>query len=219
MLPRPPKALERFVGLLLPPACREEGSSAICVEKYKPPWQYVATAARVVPSVILSRIRRTTDFQLLVIETSVLYGAYIASAWHQNHASLYELELRHLAIPTIETMAVLVLERAWDQKFASIFTGVVCWNQCFTSMQPAALQGLLIISGVRILLPPGTAKLQQVAGPAFTSSKTAWTAVVGAAAGALAAAIVLVGLGLKPGMAGVVITVVAVTFGSRMRKE
>jgi hypothetical protein len=213
----PPKALERVVGLLLPPACREEVLGDLC-EKYKSPWQYVTTAARVVPSVILSRIRRTTDFQVLVIETSVLYGAYIASAWHQNHASLHEPELRHLAIPTIETMAVLVLERAWDQKFASIFTGVVVGISVYFDAT-GGFTGLLIISGVRILLPPETAKLQQVTGPALTSSKTAWTAVVGAAAGALAAAIVLVGFGLKPGMASVVIAVLGVTLGSRMRKE
>ncbi len=217
MLPGPPKALERFVGVLLPPACREEVLGDLC-EKYKSPWQYVTTAARVVPSVILSRIRRTTDFQVLVIETSVLYGAYIASAWHQNHASLHEPELRHLAIPTIETMAVLVLERAWEQKFASIFTGVVVGISVYFDAT-GGFTGLLIISGVRILLPPETAKLQQVAGPVFTSSKTAWTAVVGAAAGALAAAIVLVGFGLRPGMASVVIAVLGVTLGSRMRKE
>ena len=100
MLPGPPKALERFVGLLLPPACREEVLGDLC-EKYETPRQYVATAARVVPSIILSRIRRTTDLQLLVIEASVLYGSYLASAWYRHHALLSKPDLQRLAIPVI----------------------------------------------------------------------------------------------------------------------
>jgi hypothetical protein len=83
----PPKRLEKAVGLLLPPACREEVLGDL-FEKYTGPGQYIIVAFCVVPFVILSRIRRTTDACLLLTEALLIYGSYLAAEWYADRTQL-----------------------------------------------------------------------------------------------------------------------------------
>ena len=55
----PPKAVEKIVGLLIPPASREEVLGDL-FERYTSSGQYILEALLVVPMVIASRIRRNT---------------------------------------------------------------------------------------------------------------------------------------------------------------
>ena len=56
----PPKGIEPAIGLLIPPACREEVLGDL-YQRYVGLPQYIFDAMRAVPLVILSRVRRTTD--------------------------------------------------------------------------------------------------------------------------------------------------------------
>lgn len=60
----PPKTAERIVGFLIPPASREEVLGDL-YERCTSSGQYILDALLVLPRVILSRIRRTTDAQVL----------------------------------------------------------------------------------------------------------------------------------------------------------
>jgi hypothetical protein len=59
--------IEAPIGLLIPPACREEVLGDL-YQRYAGPRQYLLDALRAVPLVIASRVRRTTDPAVLLIE-------------------------------------------------------------------------------------------------------------------------------------------------------
>jgi hypothetical protein len=58
---RPPALIESVVRLLVPPVAREHVLGDLA-ERYSSPGQYVAEAARTVPLVIASQVRRTSYF-------------------------------------------------------------------------------------------------------------------------------------------------------------
>jgi hypothetical protein len=169
----PPKTLERIVGWLLPPANREEVLGDLW-EQYSGPGQYLFSALRVVPCVIASRILRTTDAQVLVIETSVLYGSYLASAWYRDPASLtHGRSLLLLTIPTAVIMSVILIERAWgpgrklrNALFAGLTIGI---SVAFDRI--GGLTGLLLVSGIESAFPSETMKLQSATGPMLSFSR------------------------------------------------
>ena len=63
----PPRVMEAVVGFLLPPACREHVLGDLH-ERYTSPRQYLVDALLAVPLVIASRIRRTTDPDVFLME-------------------------------------------------------------------------------------------------------------------------------------------------------
>jgi hypothetical protein len=110
----PPNKLEAFVGLWIPPACREEVLGDLH-EKYTGPWQYIALAMSVIPFVVLSRIRRTTDIFVLLTDALLIYGSFLAAVWYKDRTSLTgQWGLLRLAIPTVLNLAGPILEHAWD---------------------------------------------------------------------------------------------------------
>src|SRR5579863_5371182 len=112
----PPSRLEKFVGLCIPPACREEVLGDLH-EKYTGPWQYISLALSVIPFVVLSRIRRTTDALILLTEALLIYGAFLTAAWYTDRALLNTPSgLQRLAIPTALNLGLLILDNAWDFK-------------------------------------------------------------------------------------------------------
>ena len=232
MRSEPPKSLERVVGLLLPPACREEVLGDL-YEKCETPRQYVSTAARVAPSVILSRIRRTSDAQTLVMGAMLLYMSFLGAAWFTDKNLLNDQRMFwRLAMPVVIALVFLMLDDAWTSarthspvrlvRGAALGRGVGCVFVAGWMPLRAILlgfgAGLLMISGVRILFPAETAKLQSAGGPPLINARTAIN-LVGTVGVVFAIAVFLVGVGLKPGMVAVVIFVVAVGVGTRMRKE
>jgi hypothetical protein len=64
MSPGPSKIVEAIVAALVPPACREEVLGDLH-ERFKSPLQYFFEAVCTVQLVILSRMRRTADPQVL----------------------------------------------------------------------------------------------------------------------------------------------------------
>lgn len=109
----PPPRLEAIVGLFLPPVCREEVLGDLR-ETYSSAWQYAAQAIHVIPCVFFSRVRRTTDVQLLLTQTLLIYGAFLAGGWYSDRRlTLAEWGLLWPAIPTAANIFDLVFEKAW----------------------------------------------------------------------------------------------------------
>ena len=114
MPPAPHRFIETLIGLLIPPVSREHVLGDLH-ERYRSTGQYIHDAIRTVPFVILSRIRRTTDPQLLLMEAFALYLSFVTTAWWLGPPSfLYEQwGLLRLAIPTAVTLLTLTLVDAY----------------------------------------------------------------------------------------------------------
>jgi hypothetical protein len=111
--PGPSKAAESIVAMFVPPACREEVLGDFH-ERYVSSSQYAFDALRTVPLVVLSRIRRTTDPQLLLMHALGLYLSFVGAAWFKNRAFLdSEGGLLRLVIPVVVAMLGIVLEDAY----------------------------------------------------------------------------------------------------------
>jgi hypothetical protein len=159
----PSKTLEMLVGIVIPPACREEVLGDL-YERFKSPTQYLADALCVVPFVILSRIRRTTDLQVLVMEGLLLYASFVSAAWFENRALVGKQW-----IPAAIGLIVLLLDDVWaaprDRMFPPSIRGVAlgagfaCLSQA--GVLPiwinllSGVVSLVLISGVRILFSTG----------------------------------------------------------------
>lgn len=75
----PSKVAEAIVYWFLPPACREEVLGDMR-ERNRSSAQYLVEATCTVPSVICSRIRRTTDAVLTLMVAVSMYTAFVMSA-------------------------------------------------------------------------------------------------------------------------------------------
>jgi hypothetical protein len=180
----PPKAVEAIVAILVPPACREELLGDLH-ERYRSPLQYGFEAVLTIPLVILSRIRRTADHQVLLIQAFALYASFLVAAWLKGEALLRdEWELMRLATPAGMALLGLMLEDAyakpgWRTRFqlargpllgiglALASQGIFWISSPRLAVPPWILfygcaAGLLLSSAVRILIPPAAEQLQQV---------------------------------------------------------
>ncbi len=96
----PPKIIEKAVSLWVPPACREEVLGDL-QERCTSASHYIHESLRVVPMVIFSRIRRTADPQLLLMQAATLYVSFVAAAWYQGNTSFFaDSGFLRLAIPS-----------------------------------------------------------------------------------------------------------------------
>ncbi len=185
----PSKSAETIVGILTPPACREEVLGDLH-ERYRSPLQYGLDALGAVPLVILSRIRRTADPQVLVMQAFALYLSFLTVARFQD-ASLLQAQwgLLRLAIPAGITLFGLVLEDAYAVpgrrsplrlvRGPIIGLGLALLSQgMLRSRNPQILlpgwvlfygcaMSLLLSSAIRLLFPPITHGLLGVNAPAF----------------------------------------------------
>jgi hypothetical protein len=110
---RPPRAVQAIVALFIPFACREEVLGDF-QERCTSPTQYCRDAIVTVLLVILSRIRRTANPQLLLMHAFVLYLSFYGAAWFKTPELLYgSWGLMRLAIPGAITLLALVLEDAY----------------------------------------------------------------------------------------------------------
>jgi hypothetical protein len=110
-----PRQIESVVRFLLPPACREHVLGDLH-ERYESPGQYVAEALSVLGPVIVSRIRRTTDLQVLLMETFSIYLSFSAAAWYlEQQAFLYDhAGFARLAVPTTLAVVGLLISNAYS---------------------------------------------------------------------------------------------------------
>jgi hypothetical protein len=176
----PPKGLEAIVGFFLPPASREEVLGDLW-ERYTGPMQYVFLAMRVVPCVILSRIRRTADARVLLMEALLIYASYLTAAWYADRMLLVDQwGFFRLAVPAVLAVAFLTLEDAWApvrERSPLRLTGEVAMGTLFafllmvrrlpdTLNLVGASASLLLVSAVRILFRPQIDKPHAATGPA-----------------------------------------------------
>jgi hypothetical protein len=77
-MPGPSKTAEAIAALLLPPACREEVLGDLH-ERYRSPGRYWLDVLSTAPMVVISRVRRTSDAQVLIAQACLLYVAFFAS--------------------------------------------------------------------------------------------------------------------------------------------
>jgi len=109
----PPKLFEAVVGFLLPSSCREHVLGDLR-ERCTSPRQYFLDAVSAVPLVIASRIRRTTDPDVFLMEALGVYGAFSGAALVLNSSFLYgRFGLLRLAIPAAVVLAVSTLAAAY----------------------------------------------------------------------------------------------------------
>ncbi|MBS1854164.1 MAG: ATP-dependent metallopeptidase FtsH/Yme1/Tma family protein [Acidobacteria bacterium] len=101
------------MALLLPPACREEVLGDLH-ERFRSPAAYALDALRTVPLVILSRIRRTADPGILLMQALALYLAFLAAARLAAPSLIQDqLGLPRLAFPAVMALLGLILDDAY----------------------------------------------------------------------------------------------------------
>jgi len=186
---RPPKRIEAIVAALLPSTCREEVLGDLH-ERYRSPAQYSLDAVLAVPPVIISKIRRTADPQVLLIQAFALYASFLSAAWLSGGALLRDdWGLLRLAAPAAMTLLGVMLDDAYAKParrsrlqlargpvvgaglalasqgifwISSPDLAVPRWIFCY-----GCAAGLLLSSAVRMLFPPAAGQLQQVSAPAL----------------------------------------------------
>ena len=189
-MPSGPSTLaETIVALFVPPAHREEVLGDLH-ERFKSPSQYARDALSTIPLVIVSRMRRTADPQILLIQAFALYASFLTGASLDDRAILHQpLGLMRLAIPAAMVLLGLILDDVYAHpgrrsplKLAQgpvIGLGIALASQAMLQIaRPdlalsrfAVLYGcamsLLLSSAVRIFFPPVTEQLQGVNAPAL----------------------------------------------------
>jgi hypothetical protein len=106
--------LEALVGWFTPPACREEVLGDLH-ERNSTLARFCIDALRTLPLVIASRIRRTTDLQLLVLHAIALYLCYFGSVWFEDRALLRETSgLLRVAVPVVIVLLAIVFDDAYS---------------------------------------------------------------------------------------------------------
>lgn len=184
----PSKTAEAIVAIFVPPACREEVLGDL-YERYSSSGQYGLDALRTIPLVILSRIRRTADPQVLLMQAFALYLSFLGAAWLKNGAFLSaQWGLLRLAIPAGLAMLGLILEDAYAKpgprsqlnlaRGPVLGLGLALASQGMFRISNPDLAlpswitfygcaiSLLLSSAVRILFPPATDQLQGANVPA-----------------------------------------------------
>ena len=209
----PPKSAEALVAILVPPACREEVVGDL-YERYRSPSQYAFDALITVPLVILSRVRRTADSQVVLIQAFALYASFLCAAWFKDPAILQaQWGLLRLAIPAGITLLVVMLEDAYASPgrrsslrmargpvlglaFA-LFSQGLFWsgNPKLAIPRWVLLYGcamsLLLSCAVRMLFPPATQQLHGANAPADWLKQADGTSENLKALPAIAAAVLL----------------------------
>jgi hypothetical protein len=180
-----PKLLENLVRLLLPPACREHVLGDL-QERYKSPKSYLSDALSVLGPVIISRIRRTTDFQVFAMEALALYLSFTATAWYVGQQSfLYDhAGFARLTVPTsVAVMALLLCNAYSDPERKSFSKPILQSAGCvslaflgqtllfdtqsvftvpFPIMLYGGILGMSLVSALRMLFPPVQNRLKMI---------------------------------------------------------
>src|SRR6185312_6981544 len=111
-LKAPPPLLESFIATLIPPAAQEAVMGDL-FELYQSPLQYVVTAARAIPFVLASQIRRQANIPVMILQALASAACFsgIFLSLHQR------LVMTNLLLVTAATMVVaLTLDVYRDDK-------------------------------------------------------------------------------------------------------
>lgn len=180
----PRKIIEAFVYWVVPPACREEVLGDMR-ERNQNAAQYLIEAACTVPFVIYSRIRRTTDALVALMEALSTYTTFVVVAWWLDHALLLNDDgFARLAVPPVILLITIMLADAYSHPakrwlfkplFGPIlgiaFTCAVELNHRWALPTPVLTWGsamsMLFLSALRLTFPPVTERPQAAKIPAF----------------------------------------------------
>jgi hypothetical protein len=181
----PSKIIEALIGWLIPPAAREEVLGDLR-ERYETPARYFFEAVYTIPFVIYSRIRRTTDAVVALMEGVSMYTAFVmAAAWLHRALLFDERGFLRLAIPPVVALAVLMLadaysnpKRRWPLK--PIFGVIMAMSAALAceawldgwSLPPDVLawgsgMSALMVSTLRLIFPPIPERPQAAHAPAY----------------------------------------------------
>jgi hypothetical protein len=217
--------IEKIVGILIPPACREEVLGDLR-EKNDGVQLFIYDALRTIPMVIVSRIRRTTDSVVLLMEAFCCYVSFLAVALVAERPMLASREgLLRLAIPGAIALFVLVIADAYaNPRKKSVLRPVLAVALAFACvflvhvirpLLPDMLlavgsgMSMMLLLAMRMLFPPLADRPQQVQGPSFWQKQEILAAGVLKATAALAG-ILLVGSSVPDGMKGPLLSVAVV---------
>jgi hypothetical protein len=180
----PSKIAEALVYCLLPPACREEVLGDMR-ERNRSSAQYLVEAACTVPSVVYSRIHRTTDAVLTLMVALSTYTAFVMSArWLVPELLFREYGFARVAIPTAIFLVTIILadaysnpKKRWPLKplFGPILglalTYAVELNHRWALPALVLAWGgavsVLLVSTLRLTFPPVTERPQAAKIPGF----------------------------------------------------
>jgi hypothetical protein len=180
----PSKIAEALVYWLLPPACREEILGDMR-ERNPSTAQYLVEAASTVPSVIYSRIRRTTDAVVTLMLAGSMYTAFVMSARWRVPALLWGGHgYAQLAIPPAIFLVAIILADAysdpkkrwplkplWGPILGFVFTYSVELNRPWalpaSVLSWGGVLSAILVSTLRLLFPPVTERPQAAKIPAF----------------------------------------------------
>lgn len=189
MCSAPPKIIEKVLSVVIPPACREEVLGDL-YEGCGSSGQYIREALRVVPMVILSRIRRTADSQALLMQATALYLSFMGAAWYEGKAFLFENSgLLRLAIPPAWVLFGLIFDDVYARPgkrslfkqmrgpvigfgFAYLSQVALPADSRILALPPQVMYfggaaGLLFSIGLRYLFPPVIDRPAGAGGPAL----------------------------------------------------
>lgn len=181
----PSKVAETIAGYLLPPACREEILGDMR-ERYRSRFGYFLEALDVIPCVIYSRICRTIDAVVALMEAASMYTAFVIAARCVDVTLLSAKGgFARLAIPPIVVLAVMSIadaysdpKRRWPLKallaptlgFAIAYIEQSMYRQWALPISVLAWgsgAGLLFVSTLRLTFPPIADRPQAANVPAF----------------------------------------------------
>lgn len=178
-----PNWLETLAGILIPPACREEVLGDLH-ERYRSPGQYLGDLLSTAPFLILSRIRRNADAQVLVMEALLVYGSFLAGEWYHDPALMAaKSAMARLVCAATLTFAYTLVDEAFSQPHARFawrgygFRLALFWILLFTlglgsiTVLYGFWTSMVLVSGLRMLLqfaaPP-----QSTPGPAVAADQS-----------------------------------------------
>lgn len=175
--------IERIVGIFVPQACREEVLGDLR-ERNDGVQLFIYDALRTIPLVIVSRIRRTTDSVVLLMEAFCCYVSFLAVAFVAQPSMIATQEgLLRLAIPGAIALFVLVIADAYaNPRKKSVLRPVLAVALAFACVFLVHLvrpllpgfmlavgsgMSMMLLLAMRMLFPPLADRPQQVQGPAF----------------------------------------------------
>lgn len=181
----PPKIIEIFIAWLIPPASREEVLGDLR-ERYESLPRFLFEATHTIPLVIYSRIRRTTDTVVALMQGVSMYTAFVmAASWLDRPLLLDERGFLRLAIPPCVALGVLTLadaysnpKRQWPLKplFGAILAVAAAlgfevyldrWGLPRDVLVWGSGMSALLASTIRLMFPPITDRPQAANIPAF----------------------------------------------------
>jgi hypothetical protein len=181
----PSKITERVIGWLIPPACREEVLGDLR-ERCADGGGFLAEAMHVIPFVVVSRIRRTSDAVMLLMEGITLYTCFVLAAWWLNRTLLYDQwGFVRLAIPPAVMLLTQMLADAYSdprkrsplRPMLAPVLGIALvfgmqsmppeWTLPRSILSWGGGMGVLLIATLRMLIPPIADRPRTAQGPAF----------------------------------------------------